>query len=160
MEEDTITVDPKTKKPILSEELCSGCGICTNRCPFQAVNIINLPEALDEPIHRYGQNMFELFGLPSIRNESVVGMLGPNGIGKSTIIRILSGEMKPNLGNFDEEISWEDIISFFKGSQIQNYFKKLSQGEIKVVHKPQMVDLLPKFVKGTVNDLLEGVNQR
>ncbi len=124
------------------------------------MNIINLPEALDEPIHRYGQNMFELFGLPSIRNESVVGMLGPNGIGKSTIIRILSGEMKPNLGNFDEEISWEDIISFFKGSQIQNYFKKLSQGEIKVVHKPQMVDLLPKFVKGTVNDLLEGVNQR
>ena len=160
MEEDTITIDPKTKKPILSEELCSGCGICTNRCPFQAVNIINLPEALDEPIHRYGQNMFELFGLPSIRNESVVGMLGPNGIGKSTIIRILSGEMKPNLGNFDEEISWEDIISFFKGSQIQNYFKKLSQGKIKVVHKPQMVDLLPKFVKGTVNDLLEGVNQK
>jgi ATP-binding cassette subfamily E protein 1 len=160
MEEDTITIDPKTKKPLISEELCSGCGICTNRCPFDAVSIINLPEALDEPIHRYGQNMFELFGLPSIREESVVGMLGPNGIGKSTIIRILSGEMKPNLGKFHEEISWDEIINFFKGSQLQNYFKKLSQGELEVVHKPQMVDLLPKFVKGTVNNLLEGVNQR
>lgn len=160
MEEDTITIDPKTKKPLISEELCSGCGICTNRCPFDAVSIINLPEALDEPIHRYGQNMFELFGLPSIREESVVGMLGPNGIGKSTIIRILSGEMKPNLGKFHEEISWDEIINFFKGSQLQNYFKKLSKGELEVVHKPQMVDLLPKFVKGTVNDLLEGVNQR
>ncbi|MCE5215085.1 MAG: ribosome biogenesis/translation initiation ATPase RLI [Methanobacterium sp.] len=160
MEEDTITIDAKTKKPLISEELCSGCGICTNRCPFQAVNIINLPEALDEPIHRYGQNMFELFGLPSIREESVVGMLGPNGIGKSTIIRILSGELKPNLGNYEEEVNWESIINYFKGSQLQNYFKKLADEEINVVHKPQMVDLLPKFVKGTVKDLLEGISER
>lgn len=160
MEEDTITIDEKTKKPVISEELCSGCGICTNRCPFQAVSIINLPEALEEPIHRYGQNMFELFGLPTIREEAVVGMLGPNGIGKSTIIRILSGELKANLGNYEEEASWEDIIIFFKGSQLQNYFSKLSKEELKVVHKPQMVDLLPKFVKGTVNDLLHGVNER
>ena len=160
MEEDTITIDEKTKKPIMSEELCSGCGICTNRCPFDAVSIINLPEALDEPIHRYGQNMFELFGLPNVREGSVVGILGPNGIGKSTIIRILSGELKPNLGNYEEDVPWEDIINFFKGSQLQSYFKKLSKGEIKVVHKPQMVDLLPKFVKGNVKDLLEGVNER
>ncbi len=159
MEDDTITIDAKTKKPLISEELCSGCGICTNRCPFQAVNIINLPEALDEPIHRYGQNMFELFGLPSIREESVVGMLGPNGIGKSTIIRILSGELKPNLGNYDEDVTWESIISYFKGSQLQNYFRKLADGDISVVHKPQMVDLLPKFVKGSVKGLLEGISQ-
>ena len=113
MEEDTITIDPKTKKPLISEELCSGCGICTNRCPFQAVNIINLPEALEEPIHRYGQNMFELFGLPTIREEAVVGMFGPNGIGKSTIIRILSGELKANLGKYDEDTSHEDIIKVY-----------------------------------------------
>lgn len=160
MEEDTITIDPKTKKPIMSEELCSGCGICTNRCPFHAVSIINLPEALDDPIHRYGQNQFELFGLPTIREGSVVGLLGPNGIGKSTIIRILSGELKPNLGNYDEETSWEEIISFFKGNQLQNYFQNLSEGNLKVVHKPQMVDLLPKFVKGKVEGLLNSVDER
>lgn len=160
MEEDTITIDPKTKKPILSEELCSGCGICTNRCPFNAVSIINLPEALEDPIHRYGQNQFELFGLPTIREGSVVGLLGPNGIGKSTIIRILSGELEPNLGKFDEDMSWEEIINFFKGNQMQSYFQKLSEGNLKVVHKPQMVDLLPKVVKGKVDDLLSSVDQR
>lgn len=160
MEEDTITIDPKTKKPIISEELCSGCGICTNRCPFHAVSIINLPEALDDPIHRYGQNQFELFGLPTIREGSVVGLLGPNGIGKSTIIRILSGELKPNLGNYEEEASWDDIITFFKGNQLQNYFQNISKGNLKVVHKPQMVDLLPKFVKGKVEELLNSVDQR
>ena len=160
MEEDTITIDAKTKKPILSEELCSGCGICTNRCPFKAINIINLPEALDDPIHRYGKNKFELFGLPNIREGSVVGILGPNGIGKSTIIRMLSGELKPNLGDYESEASWEDIIKFFKGSQLQAYFQKLSEGKLKVVHKPQMVDMLPKFVKGNVKDLMDGVDER
>ncbi|MDO5835251.1 MAG: ribosome biogenesis/translation initiation ATPase RLI [Methanobacterium sp.] len=160
MEEDTITIDPKTKKPVMSEELCSGCGICTNRCPFNAISIINLPEALEDPIHRYGRNQFELFGLPTIKDGSVVGLLGPNGIGKSTIIRILSGELQPNLGNFDDETSWDDIISFFKGNQLQNYFQKLSEGDLRVVHKPQMVDLLPKVVKGRVDDLLNSVDQR
>lgn len=160
MEEDTISIDQKTKKPLISEELCSGCGICTNRCPFGAVSIINLPEALDEPIHRYGANQFELFGLPQVKEGSVVGMLGPNGIGKSTILRILSGELKPNLGNYQEENSWDDIIKFFKGSQTQNYFQKLSQNKIDVVHKPQMVDMLPRFVEGPVHELLESVNQR
>ncbi|MFA0833536.1 MAG: ribosome biogenesis/translation initiation ATPase RLI [Methanobacterium formicicum] len=160
MEEDTITIDPKTKKPIMSEELCSGCGICTNRCPFHAISIINLPEALEDPIHRYGQNQFELFGLPTIREGSVVGLLGPNGIGKSTIIRILSGELKPNLGNYEDEISWDNIISYFKGNQLQKYFQNISEGNLKAVHKPQMVDLLPKFVKGKVEGLLNSVDQR
>jgi len=160
MEEDTITIDPKTKKTIISEELCSGCGICTKRCPFGAVSIINLPEALEEPTHRYGQNMFELFGLPNIIEGSVVGILGPNGIGKSTIVRILSGELKPNLGNYEEDVSWENILDSFRGSQLQSYFKKLSEGNIKPVHKPQMVDMLPNFVKGEVKQLLEQVDER
>lgn len=160
MDEDTIVIDEKTKKPLISEELCSGCGICTKRCPFDAVTIINLPEALDDPIHRYGQNMFELFGLPNISEGSVVGILGPNGIGKSTIIRILSGELQPNLGKYDETVSWEDIINYFKGSQMQSYFKKLSNKDLKVVHKPQMVDMLPKYVKGEVKNLLNQVDER
>jgi ATP-binding cassette subfamily E protein 1 len=160
MEEDTITIDPGTKKPIISEELCSGCGICTKRCYLNAVTIINLPEALKEPIHRYGQNQFELFGLPNIKEGSVVGILGPNGIGKSTIIKILSGELKPNLGNYEVEVEWEEIINYFKGSQLQSYFKKLSEEDLKVSHKPQMVDMLSKVVKGKVGSLLESIDGR
>lgn len=160
MDEETIVIDKDTKKPVISEELCSGCGICTKRCPFDAIYIINLPEALEEPIHRYGQNMFELFGLPTIMEGSVVGILGPNGIGKSTVVRILSGELKPNLGRYDEDVFWDEIIDFFRGSQLQLYFKRLSTGDIKVVHKPQVVNLLPKFIKGGVRELLERVDDR
>ena len=71
MEEDTILIG-EDKKPVISEELCSGCGICVNRCVFNAINIINLPEILqEEPIHRYGQNSFELFGMPTIEEGRI-----------------------------------------------------------------------------------------
>ncbi len=160
MEEDTIVIDEDSKKPLISEELCEGCGICTNRCPFGAVSVINLPEALDDPIHRYGQNMFELFHLPTLKEGTVVGLLGQNGIGKSTIMRILSGELIPNLGDYESEASWDKVIDHYRGSQLQSYFKKLASGDIKVVHKPQAVDVLPKVVKGNVNDLLSNVDER
>ena len=161
MEEDTIVVDEKTKKPLISEQLCQGCGICTNRCPFDAVTIINLPEAIGEPIHRFGQNQFELFGLPSLMEGQVLGLLGQNGIGKSTIMRILSGELIPNFGEFDETPeNWDKVIEYYKGSALQNYFKSLSEGEIKTILKPQMVDQLPKVVKGKVKDLLSNVDER
>ncbi|MDR2873623.1 MAG: ribosome biogenesis/translation initiation ATPase RLI [Methanobrevibacter sp.] len=160
MEEDTIVIDEKSKKPLISEELCNGCGICTNRCPFNAISIINLPEILTGPIHRYGQNKFEIFGLPNITESSVVGILGQNGIGKSTIMRILSGELIPNLGNWEkEEDEWEEVVNHYKGTQLQKYFKDLSNSKIKLIHKPQMVDQLPKFVKGNVGQLLKDVNE-
>ncbi|MCG2827645.1 ribosome biogenesis/translation initiation ATPase RLI [Methanothermobacter sp. K4] len=160
MDEDTITIDEKTKKPLISEELCSGCGICTKRCPFKAISVINLPEALEDPVHRYGQNMFELFGLPTVTEGDVIGLIGPNGIGKSTIIRILSGELRPNLGNFQDPPGWDDIINHFRGSQLQNYFQNLSEGKVTVVHKPQMVDKIPKYVKGKVEDLLLSIDSK
>ena len=161
MEEDTIVISEEDKKPLISEELCSGCGICVNRCVFNAIDIINLPEELtEEPIHRYGQNSFELFGMPTIKEGSVVGLLGPNGIGKSTILNILSGQIIPNFGNYEEENSWDNVIEHFKGSQLQNYFKKLSNNDLKIAYKPQMVDQLPKVVKGKVSELLKGVDER
>ncbi|MEZ5334418.1 MAG: 4Fe-4S binding protein [Methanolobus sp.] len=36
-------------KPVISEEMCVGCGICIHKCPFEAIMIIGLPEALTEP---------------------------------------------------------------------------------------------------------------
>ena len=161
MGEDTIVIDEDAKKPLISEQLCEGCGICTNRCLFDAISIINLPEAIGEPIHRFGQNQFELFGLPSLEEGTVLGLLGPNGIGKSTIMNILSGNLIPNFGDFETpQENWEKVIEYYKGSALQTYFSKLSNGEIKAILKPQMVDQLPKVVKGKVKNLLENVNER
>ena len=161
MDEDTIVIDEDSKKPLISEELCEGCGICTNRCPFDAITIINLPEAAGEPIHRFGQNQFELFGLPTLEEGTVLGLLGQNGIGKSTIMNILSGNLIPNFGDFENPPeNWDAVIDYYKGSALQKYFQDLSEGNIKTILKPQMVDKLPKVVKGKVKDLLTNVNER
>ena len=75
-------------------------------------------------------------------------------------MRILSGELIPNLGNYEEEASWDKVIEYYKGSALQNYFKLLQAGEIKTIHKPQMVDQLSKVVKGNVKTLLSNVDER
>lgn len=56
-----IEVGPKSKIAYLSEPLCIGCGICVKKCPFEAINIINLPKDLERnTTHRYGPNSFKL----------------------------------------------------------------------------------------------------
>jgi len=86
-------------KPVITEALCVGCGICVRKCPFDALYIVNLPDELEEECsHRFGQNTFKLFRLPIPSSGVVLGLLGQNGIGKTTALKILSGETKLNLG--------------------------------------------------------------
>ena len=94
-----IEVTPTDKISKISEELCIGCGICVKKCPFEAISIINLPSNLEkETTHRYGPNSFKLHRLPTPRPGEVLGLVGTNGIGKSTAIKILAAKLKPNLG--------------------------------------------------------------
>ena len=147
-------------KLLIDEPLCIGCGICVNAAP-ESIKIINLPEALNkEPIHRYGENQFALYNLPIPVFGKVTGVLGVNGIGKSTAIKILAGVLKPNLGEFGKEANIKDIINYFKGSEAQLYFEKVKKGDIKTAYKPQHVDMIPKQFSGKVKELLEKVNEK
>jgi ATP-binding cassette subfamily E protein 1 len=97
-----IEVAPDSKIAFISEELCIGCGICVKKCPFEAIHIINLPSNLDkDTTHRFGPNSFKLHRLPTPRPGQVLGLVGTNGIGKSTALNILAGKLKPNLGRFN-----------------------------------------------------------
>src|SRR5665647_1087635 len=114
---DETVIIGESKKAEISEELCVGCGICVKKCPFDALDIISLPEELEVPTHRYGKNGFALYGLPIPVPGKVTGILGANGIGKSTAVKILSGQLRPNLGNFDSEVAWEEILSLIHISE-------------------------------------------
>ncbi len=152
---DTVVITEKGY-PRIIEELCEGCGICAHKCPFEAVKIIGLPEELGEDlIHQYGENGFRLYRLPRIQKDKVVGILGPNGIGKSTAIKILSGTLIPNLGDYNAQGDWDKVIEFFSGTEMASYFAKIRDGEIKAVVKPQYVDKIPMVFKGKVKDLLK-----
>ena len=157
----TIVVDEATGRPVISEELCTGCGICVKKCPFKAIWIVNLPEELEgECVHSYGVNAFRLYRLPVPKEGSVLGLIGQNGVGKSTALRILAGELKPNLGMLDRQPSWEEVAARFRGSELQAYLLKLAKGQVKAVHKPQYVDKIPRYVKGVVGRLLERIDER
>ncbi len=146
-------------KAKIYEETCTGCGICPKICPYGAIHIINLPEELDkDPIHRYSKNGFQLFSLPTPIFGKVVGVLGVNGIGKSTAIKILSGTLKPNFGDYEgNSFSYGKLIEYFKGTEAQTFFENVRDGKVSISYKPQAVDLIPKYGSGKVIDLLNKI---
>ena len=119
--------------------------MCVKKCPFNAITIINLPKGLEsQTTHRYGANSFKLHRLPVPRAGEVLGLVGTNGIGKSTALRVLSGNMKPNLGRFEGEPTWDEILKFFRGNELQNFFSKLLKADMKALIKIQYVDSVAK----------------
>ncbi|NQU85538.1 MAG: 4Fe-4S dicluster domain-containing protein, partial [Mariniphaga sp.] len=137
------------EKAVIDENTCVGCAICVKRCPFGAIDIINLPSVEEKDmVHRYGENGFALYGLPVPKEGFVLGLLGRNGIGKSTAVKLLAGTERINLGSNASE---EDIKKFFKGNEILRYFEGLDE---KVVsYKPQNLSQLAIDI--SVMDLLK-----
>lgn len=173
----------------VNEELVSDIDrIAVNKCPFHALKLINLPAQLTEtPVHRYGKNGFVLYRLPVPIFGKVVGILGRNGIGKSTAVKILAGVMDANFGrtgNAGDAPSGRDrtrtqkekseqavtaqksvatikeLIQHFKGSEAQGYFERLRDKKITLSYKPQQVEQIAKAYSGTVRDLLGKVNEK
>jgi len=148
-----IYFDENLGRPVITA-LCTGCGICVRKCPFKAITIVNLPSELEsECVHQYGPSGFKLFRLPILKVGKVIGIIGQNGLGKTTIAKILSGEVIPNLCT-EEQKKPEDIIKFFRGTELQPYFEQLYSKKLSIVHKIQYIELIPHYVKGTVREVL------
>ncbi len=157
----TVTFEEgEDKPPTIVEALCIGAGICVKKCPFGAVEVVNLPERLESDlVFRYGRNMFELFRLPIAKKGKVLGLVGQNGAGKSTALRLLLGDLQPNLGHYDDFPTWDELIKVFRGSELQTFFENLSTGKVRAVLKPQYVDKLTQL-KGTVQENLERADEK
>ena len=158
---DCIVLDEETNKAQIDEDICNGCGICVKVCPFEAITIVNLAtELATDKIHQYGQNSFRLYKLPTPRKGEVVGLLGRNGIGKSTVINILSGNLKPNLGKFDQPPEWDEILKLYSGTELKSHFEKIKDEQISASIKPQQVYNISQVFDGTGKELLEKYDER
>ena len=157
-----IWIDQETGKAAISEETCIACGICVRKCPFDAIRIIGLPEELKEDlVHQYGKNSFRLFRLPVPKRGVVIGLLGPNGIGKTTAVSILSGEQAPNMGHYRrKKPKWDDALEYFAGTELHDYLEKIADKELTTAIKPQYVDKLNRIYSGRVRGLLTKIDRR
>ncbi len=152
---------PEDGKAVIFEDLCTGCTICVKKCPFDAIVIVNLAREIGEDkVHQYGINSFRLYKLPIPKEGSVTGLVGRNGMGKSTIINLLSGNIKPNFGNFDKPLDWSEILEKISNIELRKHFEKISTKSLKTSIKPQLVYLIPKIFKGTVLELLKKYDER
>ena len=158
---DCIILNEETKKAQIDEDICNGCGICVKVCPFDAITIVNLASELStDKVHQYGINSFRLYKLPTPKKGEVVGLLGRNGMGKSTVVNILSGSLKPNLGNFSEPPEWDDILKFYKGTELKSHFEEIKNDNIRASIKPQQVHNVVNAFDGTGKELLEKYDER
>ncbi len=161
MGSDCIVLNEETAKAQIDEDICNGCGICVKVCPFDAITIVNLAEELKtDKIHQYGQNAFRLYRIPSLKKGQVMGLLGRNGIGKSTVVGILSGNLRPNLGNYATPPEWSQILKYFQGTELKPHFEKIANNELKASIKPQQVYNLAKVFDGNAKELLEKYDER
>ena len=158
---DCIVLNEETKKAQIDEDICNGCGICVKVCPFDAITIVNLASELStDKVHQYGINSFRLYKLPTPKKGEVVGLLGRYGMGKSTVVNILSGSLKPNLGNFSEPPEWDDILKFYKGTELKSHFEEIKNDNIRASIKPQQVHNVVNAFDGTGKELLEKYDER
>ncbi len=158
---DCIILNEETKKAQIDEDICNGCGICVKVCPFEAITIVNLASelALDK-IHQYGANSFRLYKLPTPRKGEVVGLLGRNGIGKSTVVNILSGNLKPNLGKYENPPEWDEILKYYGGTELKSHFEKIKNKQLRASIKPQQVHHVAQAFDGTGKELIEKYDER
>ena len=158
---DCIILNEESKKAQIDEDICNGCGICVKVCPFDAITIVNLTSELaTDKIHQYGPNSFRLYRLPTPKKGEVVGLLGRNGMGKSTVVNILSGNLKPNLGKYENPPEWSEILKYYSGTELKQHFEKIKQKQIRVSIKPQQVHQIAQAFDVTGKELLDKYDER
>ncbi|MCI0503496.1 ribosome biogenesis/translation initiation ATPase RLI [Candidatus Micrarchaeota archaeon] len=155
MGEECIVVEKNGIYPVFSEALCIGCGLCVKKCPVNCISIINVAQELSDPVFQYGVNTFRLYGLP-LPIEGAVSLVGKNGIGKTSAIKLLSRQVKPNFAQFGKEWTDDEVMAKLP-IESRRYFAKTREG-LKLSVKPQHIDRVREAFKGTVAELLGNVS--
>lgn len=80
----------------------------------------------------------------------MLGLVGTNGTSA-----ILAGKLKPNSGKLDAPPDWQDILTYYRGSELQDSFTRVLEDNLKAIIKTQYVDRIRKAVRGNALDVIE-----
>lgn len=156
-----VTIDEASKKARIDEDICNGCGICVKVCPFEAITIVNLATELStDKVHQYGPNSFRLYRLPVPKKGAVIGLLGRNGIGKSTVVGILAGTLRPNMGRHGDPPAWDEILEMTPNIELRSHLSSIGSGALRASTKPQQTHAMAAGFGGTAAELLERHDER
>jgi ATP-binding cassette subfamily E protein 1 len=165
-QKNVVTIRKDTGKPIINNRTClmarkGTCGICINKCFPRALSVTNLPD-IDTAgllVHCYDENGFRFFGVPQIHPGKVIGLLGVNGIGKSTILNILAGQ-RPNGGNFNNpEKGFSEFYSELRIASFRQFLHDLGTEAVRVAFKPQIFSHLLQKTQ-TVSEMLSSSKEK
>ncbi len=167
--EEPIRIKKSESRIIILSEYCIKCGICVNICPAKAIFVKNLLDEPPEemPIHRYSpdgeKTGFQLFNLPTLVPGRVSGLCGPNGIGKSTVLNILAGKLRPNFGNLQasqDQTQWTEVIRNLRENEMRDHFASLAQGTCKIAYKQQVLKVLfEQYAGQRVREILDAARE-
>ncbi|VDM60110.1 unnamed protein product [Angiostrongylus costaricensis] len=76
------------------------------------------------------------------------------------IINLPSNLANETTHRYSAPPDWTSLIEYFRGSELQNYFKKIVEDNLIAAVKPQYVDQIPRVAKGTVESLLSRKSDR
>ena len=133
--------------------------MCVKMCPFNAIQIVNLPTELNlskDMLHSYGQNCFRLYRIPTPKTGKIFGIIGQNGVGKSTLLGILNGTIKPNFGNLSSTLTDDNILKLVRGTELQKYFTSLYTGKLKIRTKKQNIEKIQRIFMNRNPNLIVG----
>ncbi|KZV80519.1 P-loop containing nucleoside triphosphate hydrolase protein [Exidia glandulosa HHB12029] len=71
------------------------------------------------------------------QESQVLSLVSTNGRTAFKIIAV-------NLGRYDDPPDWQEIIKYHRGSELQNYFTKVLEDNLKALNNPQYADHIPK----------------
>ncbi|MFX0064451.1 MAG: ribosome biogenesis/translation initiation ATPase RLI [Candidatus Hermodarchaeota archaeon] len=151
-----IKLSVKSSIPRINERICLNCNICVNACFNRAIKVVNIPGEIEDwsPTHVYESSNFKLFGLPLITFGNVTGIIGENGIGKTSILNILAGKLKPNGGHLTEE-GFEQFLIDLTTPGMARFLEDVHSDKLRVALKPQNLAGLKEY-GATPQEMFDG----
>ncbi len=85
----------------------------------------------------------------NVHDNEILGILGNNGMGKSTAFNALSGRITPNLGDWlDQDPDWNNVIDALPKGELRDFFISVRESKGSIQTKFQQFSHLCNRIEG------------